>query len=294
MTYTSRQKEMNYIKLSDIREIQKCLLLLMKQIHEICINNKIIYNLYGGTLLGAIRHKGFIPWDDDIDICLPRQDYYRLIEIVQRNYAEKLTVYSAQNPNYAYPFAKIALKYSTLEEHRLRNRYAKCGLYIDLFPFDGYPLDDEKKRKEHEMIIDRYRYKRLFCVSKVELSPVYWKKPFFAYKVIRQKLVDRRGAEYFIKKETEEAERYSFESSKYVACSVTPWYGKDAMLKEQFLDRTLYDFEDTKFFGPKNYDYQLSHMYGDYMIPPAKEERKTIHDYDLFVWNGYLRSEEKK
>ena len=138
------------ISLEEQRDIQKELL---KELKEICDNNNIIYFLGGGTLLGAIRHKGYIPWDDDVDVMMPRKDYEILLEIFDDNCKENHKILTYINTeDYYYSFAKIVDTNTILHEGKLRT-IKEMGIYIDIFPIDFLP-DDKKKT---EKIFKKYK-----------------------------------------------------------------------------------------------------------------------------------------
>lgn len=120
-------------------EIQLKLLDMLKWFHEFCIENKLRYYALGGTMLGAIRHKGFIPWDDDIDVGMPREDYDKMIELVIDKQDEKYRLEKPlQNKDFVYQYCKLYDTSTTLVEN---TRYkTKRGVYLDIFPLDGIGL----------------------------------------------------------------------------------------------------------------------------------------------------------
>ena len=129
----------NYIKIISIREKQKLLLYLFKKFHDLCEENKLIYNAFGGTLLGAIRHKGFIPWDDDIDVTMPREDYNKLIEIVKTLENKELIIHTYPDESYIYPYSKLGLIDTMQYEEIVKSPYNKLSVNMDIFTVDGYP-----------------------------------------------------------------------------------------------------------------------------------------------------------
>ena len=134
------------IKVTELEQVQALLYDLMANFHNICEENGLYYVVFGGTLLGAVRHQAMIPWDDDVDVCMPRKDYEKFCEIIGKKHSELHTINVYPQKNYIYEFAKFGLKRSLLIEKYLRPSFSKEKLYIDVFPIDGYPtVEDEKK-----------------------------------------------------------------------------------------------------------------------------------------------------
>ncbi len=126
-----------YGKEITLEEMKGIELNILKQIHELCISQGFRYFLIGGTLLGAVRHKGFIPWDDDIDIGMPRSDYERFIEYCSSNEVPFKLVCNKTDPNYGYLFAKAVDRNTVLIEENANKDGAELGIYVDIFPIDG-------------------------------------------------------------------------------------------------------------------------------------------------------------
>ena len=122
-----------------VKDVQKKLLEMMKWFHSYCEKNEIKYYMIGGTMLGAVRHQGFIPWDDDVDIGVPRNDYNKLLTISKglkpENSRYIIESYQDMNDDYEYPFAKVYDTSTTLIENK--RKQTKRGIYIDVFPLDG-------------------------------------------------------------------------------------------------------------------------------------------------------------
>ena len=135
------------MKKMQLREIKDIELDILIAFNKFCQDNNLKYYLSGGTLLGAIRHKGFIPWDDDIDVCMPRPDYERLMKIFPNIYMNKYKLKTISRKNFICPFAKI-IDINTRVDFKYLNNIDK-NLWLDIFPIDGLP---KSKKKQIEFI----------------------------------------------------------------------------------------------------------------------------------------------
>lgn len=161
------------ITMEELRAIQ---LDILDKIHAFCTEHGIRYSLGGGTLLGAVRHKGYIPWDDDIDIMLPRPDYERFLKEFDGKYAELNLQHYGNDNTCCIPFAKVYDNRTVLIE-----KLQKSGIYIDVFPIDGLP--EESKIKDYLYIYNN------------QLHKIYFMTPFY---IITGSLKDR--IKYYVKK----------------------------------------------------------------------------------------------
>lgn len=275
----------DYSKVTETKDIQKLLVYLMEKIHEICEEHNIVYNVFGGTMLGAVRHQGMIPWDDDIDITMPRPDYERFIEIVMNKYQEEFCICAFPDKGYAYPFAKFCSRNTMLVEN-LKPEFRYGKLYIDVFPVDGYPKLNEDRFFKHLITL---KYKRCILVNNS------WKRTKGLRNLVKrtiktteEKLISFHDAYYYIGKEVSTVKENAFEDSDYVLCQGAGWNQKGKVKKEIYLDRKLYDFEGIKVWGIADYHDHLSRLYGNYMQLPPEEKRVSNHDYDLYVKKGLL------
>ena len=272
------------VQVTKLEVMQSMLRDLMQEIHKICEENNLMYNLFGGSLLGAVRHQDIIPWDDDIDITMPRPDYERFKEIIKKEYSEKFDLYDYPRDNYIYPFAKLCKKNTTLYEDSLKPRYSKLGLYVDIFPVDGIPETDEVQIRKRFYKADKYKIRTIYCAAKPVASPVWWKKPFVLVKILRSAFFGIKGYKYYVKKQIEETLRYSYEECDRVGfVSFGNWGIKGIIDKQSYLDRRLYKFGQYEFWGIKRAEDYLTSLYGDYMTPPPENKRTPCHNYRLYV-----------
>ena len=259
-------------KITDIREMQQIGLLMLADVDNYCRKNNIKYFIGYGTLLGAVRHKGFIPWDDDIDIIIPREDYDRFI----KGYGnERYKVLSNEySEDYYYNFAKVVdLKTYAIERGR-DARIKDLGLYIDVFPVDGL-----KKNKGLSFSI---HYKKAHLLNRMLL---YSKNPSLDNRKslgnrILWKYSRRIGFSKLMKKF-----RSCIKTNKNNYSMVIPGiYGKkDVFPTELISEIKRMPYETIEVNVPGGYDELLTQLYGDYMTPPPESDRVKRHNTE-FGW----------
>ena len=262
--------------LNSEKNFQRLLLNMLSWFHNFCVENNLRYYMIGGTMLGAVRHKGFIPWDDDIDVAMPRKDYERFIELAKNAKNDRYVIESAQEDNleYQYLYAKIYDTRTTLVENT-RSK-ARRGVYIDVFPLDGIGnTNDEAKQnvksihnliKFHLIITCDFRrgrkwHKSLAIVLGRLITPTFVKE-----RRINNKINNL-------------CKKYDFDESLYVGNICGNWWEKEIMPAKYFGTPKLYDFEEIKVFGVESPAEYLTSLYGDFMRLPPKEKRKSHHDF---------------
>lgn len=267
------------MKKMTLDEVKQVELDALKYLKKICKKHNLTYFLCGGTLLGAIRHQGFIPWDDDIDVMLPRKDYMRLLEILEysSNY-DILTPYN--DKDYYFFFSKMVDRRTILKENG-SPKINKLGVNIDIYPLDGLPL-----REPEKFLNDIRNEFSDFFFSKMNLYYTS-EKPFkkiFKVLYYLPKYIKLSNINWFERKMKilMLMEKYDFDISKIVAYTL-PKYGlKEILGKEVFSKTTNVKFEDEYFSAPIGYDKYLSNLYGDYMKLPPESKRKSHHYFKAY------------
>lgn len=277
----------DYIEVKDTDTIQKLLYKLMSEFHNICEANSLKYSLDFGSLLGAVRHNAMIPWDDDLDVAMPRNDYDKFIELMREHEFDKLFLYEPSCKNYIYPYAKLALKDTVLYED-LSPKYSCLGLYMDIFPFDGVPDDCEKEKSYRR--VERIRKKIGVRSDKITASKIWWKKPYVIVKTIKKLYCSIFPLKYLVNKEIKEVLKTNFYNSDKITYRFSTVKGtKQHEVDKSFFDeRILMDFGKGKFWVSANYQERLVNEYGDYMQLPPEEKRVSNHSYKLFVHKELL------
>lgn len=259
-------------------EEQKGLLVdLLTEIDRICGENQINYTLGGGTLLGAIRHKGFIPWDDDIDVFMLRQEYDRFLEVYPKANGKYRLLDIDSDVGYNYTFAKLINNDTLLIENI--DGEAPLGVYVDIFPIDNCPNDYADAVK----FMNSFRLLRWASNAKViriNGNRVIWKNAVLAFgKVIIAPFSQRRIA----KRISMKGQKYNGIDTKYVGeLMINPYKEREIWEKEWFNSFVLVEFEKKLFKAVKEYNLLLKKTYGDYMQLPPVEKRVSHHDYHCY------------
>ncbi|MCR5715192.1 MAG: LicD family protein [Bacteroidales bacterium] len=254
----------------DIRPLQLRILDLLMQVDAVCRARNLRYYILAGTLLGAVRHKGFIPWDDDLDIGMPRADYDRLTAHAAEWLPAPLELVSAEtDPSYPLPFAKIQDAGTTLIE-RLHLRYVG-GIYIDVFPLDGMTAC---------RLVRRLHFARYFLLKKIQYflcrdpyrhghGPSSW-VPLLCRRFYTLEGVQRRMRRL--------QKAYDFDHSAWVVDHDDGLRG--VMPRSVFGTPSPILFEGREVLGVADPDAYLTRKYGEYMvIPPAGQQRQ--HRFDV-------------
>ena len=265
-------------QIKDISELRKIQMDILTYVDNICREYDVHYSMSGGTLIGAIRHKGFIPWDDDIDIMLTREDYNRLIRVMQEKFQNGERRYKILthgiDQDFKFPYAKVVDE-STLIIEDVKG-CKNFGVFIDVFPIDFIP--DGKCStlfiKQHILYyllnIKRLRWEkgRSFLKNMLILVLQYALLPLSSDKIISKMDKVATNASMF--------------PTKRRSCLV--WgYGK-----KEIVPATIHNnhidviFEDRKYMAIKDYDIYLTSLFGDYMQLPPEEKQVTHHDFKAF------------
>ena len=248
-------------------------------IASFCDDNNLRYFLAYGTLIGAVRHKGFIPWDDDIDIHMPKPDYNKFIELYNRN--KKIKYYSAVIPSEArakHSYVKVIDERTVKIEQGVKYKNNFLGIDIDIFPLDGQSDNMDEFCIQYNKVQKLYkRYRRHF----IDINYYNKNKNIVSKTIlkIKSKILTTFDSKKDISLKWDSIySEYKYDESKYVG-SIASIYNtiEDRYLKKWFDDSVKIEFEGEFFTAPKGYDDVLKTIYGDYMKLPPVEQQITHH-----------------
>lgn len=257
-----------------LQKVQKVQLEMAKEIKRVCDENQISYFLYRGTFLGAVRHKGVIPWDDDMDFGMLREDYDKFCRIAPEKLGEDYFFQTwHSDENYALPLGKVR-KRGTLFVEAKSAVLQENGIYVDIYPLDFAPVGEQKQKKLAKKLLHLFRMKLMksgYTPWKEEERTI-WKKRigYLLYQIAAIPFSHKT----LIRK---------YEQLVMAVPESDVIYEQSALPTVYYFDRSWcadlaeYPYEDTTFAGPKNYDAFLSSLYGDYMKLPPKEKRENRH-----------------
>ncbi len=248
---------------------------ILDEVVKFLEKNNLRYFLIYGTLLGAIRHKGFIPWDDDIDIAMPRPDYDKLQRILKESNSilnDNLHFHSLELNNLNMPFTKVYNYSINIEDWRYNDKYEKY-LWIDIFPIDGLPSDDKKVQKMFKKAV---KWRKSLMYRKTVFKFLLSNRTFFKNILkIFSKIIFSIFPSEFASKMIININKCNYDECDFVGDFVWGNSLKEKMKKEIYEDYIDVEFEGKKYKGLKNYDKYLTQIYGDYMKLPPVEKRKT-------------------
>lgn len=268
------------MKQLSLDEIKQTELSILIEFDSFCRKHNLVYFLCGGTLLGAIRHNGFIPWDDDIDVFMPRPDYEKFIELTyNKGISEKYetAIYSKKDCFTPTPFIKIYDKTTFVEQH-----YSKIPLkvWIDIFAIDGLP-DDQTKIEKYYKKLSRRKTILGIITSDFSYQQKLYKK---IIKIMLKPFLCLYGAERICRLMDKDSQKIKYETSNRVGVKHWGYGSKEAIFKSDLVPEE-HSFEGHNFFIPQNFDRYLSNLYGNYMqLPP--EDKRIIHGIKAYRIGG--------
>lgn len=276
----------NFVKGSvdrnDRQLIKEHLLEAMEAFHNLCKEHNLDYFLINGTLIGAVRHKGFIPWDDDIDVTMKEDDYKKLLSL-SSHLPKNFSLGDIKNNNYIYPFTKFSNDKLIVQEEFYKP--FQIGVWIDVFPL-GYTFKAVCLQKLHFRIVKAFRllfilkYGSFKLEKRSKLTCMLLKLMHHTFKLVPKKLFlilfdffEYKLAPIF----SDKTNLASFQGS---------WGVKEVAPKYIFETKKLYEFEGKQFYSVKDYDFILNKVYGNYMEIPPIRQRPSPHIGKIIKVNG--------
>ena len=271
---------MRELSVQETKEIELAILL---QVDKFCKANNLQYFLAYGTLIGAVRHNGFIPWDDDIDIVMSRDDYNWMIHNYNKmNPNGRYRLISPFMPESKHSFVKIIDTYTVKTEPDMDYKHGNLGVDIDIFPLDGQPDDDEVFEKWYSQLMKIYKYYGL-CLLKAEGSL----KRRIGVPLIR---IMTGGRKNLLRRAAKLHNKYPYKESRYVGSIECLYVYRGDRHEKNCVERSVEaDFEGYKFPIPAGYDKILTNIYGNYMQLPPEEKRITHHSNRTYLKDTDMR-----
>lgn len=269
-----------------LKRIQEVELEILKDFMDICDRHGLDYFGIAGTGIGALRHHGFIPWDDDIDVAMPRDDFEKMLPLVEKEMGDKYLIMNAERyPNYPLMTTRMTMRGTKFKEEALKNIDAPLGIFLDLYPLDKVSDNPKEARRQAR---DAWFWSKILILRSIPFPMLGfsgWKAKIIhaicglAHLVLSILHVPKT----WIYKKAYEAETRSNHYTKTknldFFCDTTPYMNLYAV-KDIYPLRKL-PFEDVELNFPHNLHNNLTGMYGDYMQLPPEEKRKNHYPYEL-------------
>lgn len=273
------------MKKMTLNEVQQVSLEILKDVHEFCVKNNIKYSLSGGSLLGAIRHNGFIPWDDDIDIQMPRPEYEKFIHSYKSERGYRLFSHELDEcKDVGIAYTRVCEMEKTYVNTGIQPWQEKAtGLWIDIFPIDGAPDTPRKAKVKIEKMYWTWRL-TLAARSRYKLDFGTTKSLFVIVRQYFKKLCSFIIPWEIVSLYIEKCMEYNYDSSNYIAnFSIIHYKFREWQPKTEMSEFVLHRFENEEFYIMTGYDISLSSLYGNYMeLPP--EDKRINHSNYVYYW----------
>ena len=272
-----QHKQLKELSVQDMKRIQ---LEILSEINDFCKRHGITYYIFAGTLIGAVRHNGYIPWDDDLDICMKREDYNRFFQLFNSSKSNRYSAICFETcPEYYLASGKVIDTNTIMKENTSLS--FEIGVYIDVFPMDYVPSDEVLYQKMNAEI-GRYRNMLILKNLTKRKDQAITKKLVLSVGKLALSFISRKS---ILKHITSSAQKYlnQHDDSFNVAdISVYTYGSRELFPISDFSSTVELDSEGLKLPAPVGYDHVLSSMYGDYMRFPPKEKQISHHDYKVY------------
>lgn len=255
--------------MTDLQHLQQVILMIAKDVDKLCMKNGIRYFLLGGSAIGAVRHKGFIPWDDDFDIVMDAKNYDRFIKVCREQLDKEKYYLQEGFVDWPMPFSKIKLRGTRFEEPgQFANPEGECGIFLDVFKVENAPSSSIGQKWQYFCA----KYFLCYCLLERGWSEISGKKKLMMMAAYPLKIKWLRN---LLRNQTE---KWNDKDAKYRFF----WAGRYRFAKA-FYDKAIFNgaiyvpFEDTKLPVPEKYDKWLTQIFGNYMTPPPAREQVVLH-----------------
>lgn len=258
----------------EIKDVQRVELDILIKVARLCEERGFTYFIESGTALGAVRHGGFIPWDDDIDIGMPRQDYEKFLDIAQEELGDEYFVQTRKtDPNAPFSFAKVRKNGTTFIEWNKRNIKMHHGIYIDIFPYDGLPIEGLDEHIDKCLKLNKLQFKK-YIPDRVGVpqKSLKWKlgaaarrMQYYLLKLYPESLLEGKIKKKYM--------RYDTNPNEHGFCTCFSFVDRIIFPNELLFPPQKINFEGEEFYAPAKLEEYLTLMYGDYNQLPPVEDR---------------------
>lgn len=268
-----------------LKRVQQYEMSILKDFIDVCEEYNLTYFALAGTGIGALRHKGFIPWDDDIDVGLPRKDYEKLLEVFEQKYSDKYQIGNAEHmENYPLMTTRIMIRGTKFVEEPLKNVKCDLGIFLDVYAFDNAAVDEKgfKRQALTAWFWSKILILRHIAYPVLPFSGLKKKLAHLVCAVAHGMLVLFRISPRWIYQQCKKAScRYNDVETKRIAyfCDTSPYI--NIIDKEKSYPLIELEFEGIQLKFPKDLHDMLTFTYGDYMKLPPVEKRKNHYPYCL-------------
>lgn len=275
-SFFKEEVKCDFLVTKERKKVWAVLLDIMLLFDSVCKKHGLSYSLYSGTMLGAVRHSGFIPWDDDVDITMPREDYEKLLQLNSEFGDQYFLQTPLTDPESGFAFLKIRNSNTTAVSRKFMYQNFNQGIHIDVIPLDKWEIEGGEARY--------YELRNLILINSTAMrkdNPNLDKEDLLRLDEWRRKKYDTKDIYLQIQSL---AKKSYYSNSEFVSCALCagPRYEKKILYACDFEDVVLMSFEGYDFPVAKGYDRILKIQYGDYMSLPSIEERGKKHDGSVF------------
>lgn len=266
----SEVKNLTKAEPENLIKLHNVLFEILEEVVKICEKNDLTYFLISGTLLGAIRHKGFIPWDDDLDIAMSRQDYEIFLKLCQNQLKDNYYIhYHLTDPNYWLPFAKVRKNGTIFEEKAVVSIKSHKGIFIDIFP-----LDNANKQRSVIQDIQAFLTKKISSII-IHKRGLNIGKPKSLVKLLLFIIRPLKIQSMSIFQQRIMSLNSNNKSKYFINLGSYYNYVNETMPKNKYYPPVQVEFNGKNFNAPNDWDYVLTRIYGNYMQLPPVEKRVT-------------------